>query len=119
MEKKLSTIKRPKLALIRVNPDKSKHLQTARFRLEDLGLEFDCTQLRSETYASDSRVPSTAEFGTPTQDAFRRDLTINALFYNLKTRQVEDWTGQGLPDLLQRQVLRTPQPPEQTFQGFG
>lgn len=28
------------------------------------------------------------------QDAFRRDFTINALFYNLGTRQVEDFTGQ-------------------------
>lgn len=31
--------------------------------------------------------------GTPEEDALRRDLTINALFYNVHTRLVEDWTG--------------------------
>ena len=30
---------------------------------------------------------------TPSEDAWRRDLTINSLFYNLHTRMVEDWTG--------------------------
>jgi len=32
------------------------------------------------------------EFGTTLQDAERRDFTINALFYNLQTRKVEDFT---------------------------
>ena len=32
------------------------------------------------------------EFGTPVQDALRRDATINALFYNIHTRSVEDMT---------------------------
>jgi hypothetical protein len=36
---------------------------------------------------------SPQEFGTPQQDADRRDLTINALFYNINTREVEDFTG--------------------------
>lgn len=31
-------------------------------------------------------------FGTPLQDALRRDITINALFYNVHTRSVEDFT---------------------------
>ena len=31
--------------------------------------------------------------GTPQEDAFRRDLTINALFYNLQEEVVEDFTG--------------------------
>jgi tRNA nucleotidyltransferase (CCA-adding enzyme) len=26
------------------------------------------------------------------QDARRRDFTINALFYNIDTQEVEDWT---------------------------
>jgi hypothetical protein len=30
------------------------------------------------------------KFGTPLQDALRRDITINALFYNVHTRKVED-----------------------------
>jgi tRNA nucleotidyltransferase (CCA-adding enzyme) len=31
--------------------------------------------------------------GTPEQDAVRRDLTINAMFYNLHTGKIEDFTG--------------------------
>jgi len=31
-------------------------------------------------------------FGTPLQDALRRDITINALFYNVHSRAVEDFT---------------------------
>jgi tRNA nucleotidyltransferase (CCA-adding enzyme) len=45
--------------------------------------------------------------GTPLEDARRRDLTINSLFYNLHTKMVEDWTGYGLNDL-DRKVARTP-----------
>jgi len=51
------------------------------------------------------------------EDAIRRDLTINALFYNLHTRQVEDWTRQGLQDL-ERRVIRTPMSPPLTFDAF-
>lgn len=53
--------------------------------------------------------------GTPFEDASRRDLTINALFYNVHTRQVEDYTKMGLSDLENR-IARTPLPPRQTFQ---
>ena len=37
-------------------------------------------------------------FGTPEEDAFRRDFTINALFYDIATFSVIDYTG-GLDDL--------------------
>src|SRR5687767_6729531 len=37
-------------------------------------------------------------FGTPEQDAFRRDFTINALFYDISTFSVIDYVG-GLDDL--------------------
>src|SRR4030095_8129262 len=32
-------------------------------------------------------------FGTPEQDAFRRDFTINALFYDIGTFSIIDYTG--------------------------
>lgn len=44
----------------------------------------------------------------------RRDLTINALFYNLDTRSVEDFTGRGVNDL-RAGVIRTPLAPRETF----
>src|SRR6202162_1033666 len=37
-------------------------------------------------------------FGTPEEDAFRRDFTINALFYDISTFSIIDYVG-GLEDL--------------------
>jgi poly(A) polymerase len=42
-------------------------------------------------------------YGTPREDAFRRDLTINALFYDIATFSVIDYVG-GLEDLEARRV---------------
>ncbi|OCF35478.1 tRNA adenylyltransferase [Kwoniella heveanensis CBS 569] len=95
---------------VAANPEQSKHLETGTTRI--LGLECDFVGLRSETYA-DSRIPQVRP-GTPLEDASRRDLTINALFYNVHTRQVEDFTERGLSDLKQK-IACTPLPPRQTF----
>jgi poly(A) polymerase len=42
-------------------------------------------------------------FGTPEEDAFRRDFTINALFYDIASFSIIDYTG-GLADLEERLV---------------
>jgi poly(A) polymerase len=44
-------------------------------------------------------------FGTPEEDAFRRDFTINGLFYDIATFSVIDFVG-GLGDL-ERRVIRS------------
>jgi poly(A) polymerase len=44
-------------------------------------------------------------FGTPEEDAFRRDFTVNSLFYDPRTFQVIDYTG-GVADLEAR-LIRT------------
>ena len=93
------------------NPEKSKHLATAILRIRNLDLDF--VNLRKEVYTDDSRAPEKLEFGTAEEDATRRDATINALFYNLNTDQIEDFTG-GVPDLEAR-VIRTPMEPLKTF----
>lgn len=54
------------------------------------------------------------ELGTPFDDASRRDLTVNSLFYNVHSKKVEDHTGRGLDDLANK-IARTPLPPIQTF----
>ncbi|KAJ4471316.1 hypothetical protein C8J55DRAFT_521349 [Lentinula edodes] len=100
------------ISKIAQNPDQSKHLETATFKM--FGLEIDLVNLRSEEYASNSRIPTGVTFGTPVQDALRRDMTINALFYNVHTRTVEDFTGKGLDDL-RNGIIRTPLPPRETF----
>lgn len=43
------------------------------------------------------------QFGTPCEDAFRRDFTINALFYNIADFSVIDHVG-GIKDLQNRQL---------------
>lgn len=96
---------------IPANPEQSKHLETATMQLH--GLSLDLVNLRSETYSSASRIPQ-IEFGTPLQDAERRDFTINALFYNLHTREIEDFTEHGLQDLRDG-IIRTPLAPLVTF----
>ena len=98
-------------AVIQSNPDQSKHLETARMRVNDIWI--DLVNLRSETYASDSRIP-TIEFGTAEQDALRRDFTINSMFYNVNLGVVEDLTGRGLEDL-RAGIIRTPLHPLETF----
>ncbi|KAI0482125.1 hypothetical protein GGR56DRAFT_663178 [Xylariaceae sp. FL0804] len=92
------------------NPDKSKHLETTTIKL--FGYDVDFVNLRKETYTEDSRNPQ-MEFGTAEEDASRRDATVNALFYNLNTAQVEDFTT-GLQDM-RATLIRTPMPPLETF----
>ena len=99
------------LARIEANPEKSKHLETITTQI--LGFDIDLVNLRKETYSQHSRNP-TMEFGSPEEDALRRDATVNALFYNLSSGQVEDFTGRGLRDM-ELKLIKTPLPPLQTF----
>ena len=52
-------------------------------------------------------------FGTPAEDARRRDFTVNALFYDISDFSIIDFVG-GIRDLEAR-VLRTIGPAEQRF----
>jgi len=56
------------------------------------GQSIDLVNLRKETYNETSRVPEVV-LGTPEEDAQRRDLTVNALFYNIGTGEIEDFGG--------------------------
>ncbi|WFD28718.1 CCA tRNA nucleotidyltransferase [Malassezia nana] len=97
---------------IAANPEQSKNLETATARV--LGLDVDFVNLRKEVYEGESRIPLMS-FGTPYEDAMRRDMTVNALFYNVHTQKVEDWTGHGLDDL-RAGLVRTPLEPAATFE---
>ncbi len=44
-------------------------------------------------------------YGTPEQDAWRRDFTVNALFYDIQTFSIIDYVG-GLKDI-QAKIIRT------------
>ena len=53
-------------------------------------------------------------FGTPQTDAYRRDFTVNGLFYNIKDFSVIDWVG-GMDDL-KKGIIRSIGDPEVRFQ---
>ncbi|CAL5019147.1 unnamed protein product [Urochloa decumbens] len=97
--------------IIPCNPDRSKHLETAKMLIFDA--EVDFVNLRSEKYSETSRIP-TMEIGTAKEDAYRRDLTINSLFFNINNNSVEDLTGRGINDL-KKGLIVTPLPAKATF----
>jgi tRNA nucleotidyltransferase/poly(A) polymerase len=100
------------VGMVLKNPEKSKHLETATMKVGSFWIDF--VNLRAEEYTQDSRIPDLMRIGTAEEDAFRRDLTINALFYNINTGQVEDWTGRGFQDL-RKGVISTPLHPLTTL----
>jgi tRNA nucleotidyltransferase (CCA-adding enzyme) len=110
MSKSCTGQKLTSVHVISNNPDKSKHLETAVIRIN--GMSVDFVSLRSERYLK-TRVPEIVP-GTAETDASRRDLTINALFYNLFTEEVEDFTRRGLSDIENR-MLATPLDPLTTL----
>lgn len=48
------------------------------------------------------------------QDAYCRDATVNSLFYNLRTRRLEDYTERGIRDI-KNGIIHTPGDPYQTL----
>lgn len=78
-----------------------------------LGQKIEFVPMRTEAYSEDSRTPQIARTNDVREDVQRRDLTINAMYYNLDTGQVEDYVG-GKEDL-STMTLRTPIDPLKTF----
>jgi tRNA nucleotidyltransferase (CCA-adding enzyme) len=102
--------------VVEANPDASKHLETAGMKVTiSNGTEFDLdfAMARQEVAREGSRIPDILP-ATPEKDAFRRDLTINSLFYNIMDGNLEDFTGKGFQDL-ENNVIRTPEAPFKTF----
>ena len=96
--------------IIEANHEQSKHLEVASVTI--FGMSIDFLHLRSEEYGN-SRIPQ-IKMGTPEEDAMRRDLTINSLFYNINADIIEDFTGDGLSDLRDK-LIRTPLDVNATF----
>jgi hypothetical protein len=59
----------------------------------------------AEPEGDDTLIRRDNTFGTPEEDAFRRDFTVNALFYDIANFSVIDWVH-GIEDLIDR-VIRT------------
>ena len=67
---------------------------TAMFKFKQFpGEEIECVMTRGEKYEDkESRNPVTV-FADINEDAIRRDLTINALYYNVSTGEILDLVG--------------------------
>ncbi|MCX5906661.1 MAG: poly(A) polymerase [Deltaproteobacteria bacterium] len=63
--------------------------------------------------SSEFRFPSDNTFGTAAEDAFRRDLTINGLFYNIADFSILDYVD-GLEDL-HRGIIRCIGDPDEKY----
>jgi tRNA nucleotidyltransferase/poly(A) polymerase len=93
------------------DPSASKPVETAMIPI--LGMSIDLVQLRTDEYGEGSRKAKVTATDDPEEDAKRRDLTINALFYNINDERVEDYVG-GMDDL-RNGVARTPRDPYDTY----
>lgn len=70
---------------------------------DEPGLHVQVATFRSDGSYSDGRHPDNIKFGTPQDDALRRDFTINGLFYDPVKEEVIDYVG-GQEDLKKRMV---------------
>lgn len=66
-----------------------------------------------EIQTAEGQVLRTDSFGTPEEDALRRDITINGLFYNIADFSIIDYVG-GILDL-DRKLIRSIGDPDEKF----
>ena len=93
----------------------------ARFRLAHVYfqggkfIEVSTFRRRSEFEEADNGDLPQSEntFGTPAEDAFRRDITINGIFYNIADLSIVDYVG-GMEDL-RAGIIRCIGDPEEKF----
>lgn len=66
-------------------------------------VDFELTTFRKDDEASDGRHPEAVEFGKKEDDALRRDITVNALYWQPITRELWD-PHRGEADLRERLI---------------
>ncbi|MGE5814984.1 MAG: polynucleotide adenylyltransferase PcnB [Acidobacteriota bacterium] len=103
--------RRFRLAHVRFPPNKI--IEVATFRKKAEPGEMPMPDAIAVTGTEHRLVHRDNTFGTPEEDAFRRDFTINALFYDIDTFSIIDYVG-GLEDLRGR-VLRSIGNPSERF----
>jgi len=99
---------RHKCFKVKSNPVIFDNYGTAKFQLlnnEELkDLKIECVETRKDRNT----------FGTIQEDAKRRDLTINSLYYDISNDKLYDYNGKGIYDLYNR-TIRTPSNPDVIF----
>lgn len=91
--------------LVQVYFKGGKVVQVATFRSHS---EFE------EKEAENGEIVRTESFGTPEEDALRRDITINGLFYNIADFSILDYVN-GMEDL-RRGIIRSIGDPDEKFE---
>lgn len=88
---------------------------TAMLRLNEFpDDEIELVQTRAEKYTDSTRRDPTVVFGPIDQDCRRRDLTINALYYDISRQKMLDILGTSIDDI-HNHIIRTPDDPDSTF----
>ena len=88
---------------------------TAMLRLTEFpNDEIEIVQTRAEKYTDSTSRDPTVVFGSIESDCRRRDLTINALYYDITEQRVLDILGCSVDDI-EHHIIRTPDNPDTTF----
>ena len=77
------------------------------------GHQFEVATFRSDDAYVDGRRPTSVRYGSPEEDARRRDFTINGLFFDPLADQIIDYVG-GRTDI-ERKLVRTIGEPQDRF----
>ncbi|MBL8823859.1 MAG: CCA tRNA nucleotidyltransferase [Planctomycetia bacterium] len=81
---------------------------------QEPGIHVQVATFRSDGHYSDGRHPDSVRYGTPEEDAKRRDFTINGLFFDPTRDEVIDFVGGQLD--LNRKLVRAIGDPVQRFE---
>ena len=82
------------------------------------GESFEVSNFRTDKNYKDGRRPESVEIGTIEEDAFRRDFTINSLYYNLSSRELRDPTGFGIEDINDKKLRFVGKPKERIKEDY-
>lgn len=83
---------------------------TAMFRLKEFpDEEIEVVHTRKEYYPDENSRNPKQTFGTIQEDCFRRDLTINALYMKVDTKEICDFTNKGIFDI-EKNIIRVTNP---------
>lgn len=78
--------------------------EVSTFRKAPEGSGAESRKIRHPELLPEHMIVSDNAFGTAKEDAWRRDFTVNALFYNPLESEILDYTGHGLADIDNRVV---------------
>ena len=99
---------RKQFGTTKANKDTSKHFVTTSLHIHGISIDF------VNFWDFDNKDSYSSKLEYAKEDALRRDITINCMFYNINEAKMEDFTGKGLEDL-RNGMIRTPLEPVDTF----